>query len=209
MPRPTPESVRMRPSIANTFNVRATGIGGVLFVTGINASTGAPTSVCHTQNLAGWSCTSDRNVKRNLRPVDPESVLAKVIAMPVYHWQPKDDPTREIEHLGPMAQDFGAAFGLGTATKRSVSRMPTASRSPRSREWHRLVQQKDAQIQALQQRVASMQRQMALVESMQQRIAALEVVYDEVATLKAMLDRGATPFRPAGLPSRSDSRAPN
>ena len=75
---------------------------------------------------------------------------------------------------------------------------------------HRLVQQKDAQIQALQQRVASMQRQMALVESMQQRIAALEVVHDEVATLKAMLDRGATtPFRPAGLPSRSDSRAAN
>ena len=51
----------------STFEQRA---GGVLFVTGINGATGAPTSVCYTQNLAGWTCTSDRNVKRNLRPVD-------------------------------------------------------------------------------------------------------------------------------------------
>ena len=210
MPRPTPESVRMRPSIANTFNVRATGIGGVLFVTGINASTGAPTSVCYTQNLAGWSCTSDRNVKRNLRPVDPESVLAKVIAMPVYHWQPKDGPTREIEHLGPMAQDFRAAFGLGDSDKAIGFQDADGVALAAIQGMHRLVQQKDAQIQALEQRGASMQRQMALVESMQQRVAALEVVHDEVATLKAMLDRGATtPFRPAGLPSRSDSRAAN
>jgi len=44
-------------------------------------------------------------------------MLAKVVAMPVYHWQPKDGPKREVEHLGPMAQDFIAAFGLGDDDK--------------------------------------------------------------------------------------------
>ena len=63
------------------------GCRRVLFVTGIDSATGAPTSVCFTQNLAGWTWTSDRNVKRNLGPVDTGDVLAKVVAMPVYHWE--------------------------------------------------------------------------------------------------------------------------
>ena len=108
-----------------------------------------------------------------------------------------------------MAHDFRAAFGLGDSDKAIGFQDADGVALAAIQGMHRLVQQKDAQIQALEQRGASMQRQMALVESMQQRIAALEVVHDEVATLKAMLDRGATPFRPAGLPSRSDSRAPN
>ena len=55
-------------------------------------TTGAPTSVCYAQNLSGWTCTSDRNVKRNPRPVDSTAILAKLVAMPVYHWHPKDGP---------------------------------------------------------------------------------------------------------------------
>jgi hypothetical protein len=102
---------------ANTFNVRATGTGGVFFATAINGATGQPTWACYTQSGAGWTCTSDRNVKRNLRPVNSEAMLAKVVAMPVYRWQPKDGPNREVEHLGPMAQDFMAAFGLGDNDK--------------------------------------------------------------------------------------------
>jgi hypothetical protein len=137
--------------------------------------------------------------------------LAKVVAMPVYHWQPKDGPNRDVEHLGPMAQDFKAAFGLGDSDKAIGFQDADGVALAAIQGMHRLVQQKDAQIQALQQRVESMQRQIALVESMQQRIAALEAVHDEVAALKAMLDfRGATtPLRPTRVPWRSDSRAAN
>jgi hypothetical protein len=41
--------------------------------------------------------------------------LAKVAAMPVTEWQFKTEPGER--HLGPMAQDFHAAFGLGTDDK--------------------------------------------------------------------------------------------
>lgn len=97
----------------NTFNVRATGTGGVWLVTGIDDITGAVTWGCYTYNGAGWSCTSDRAAKRNLDPVDGQAVLETLAAMPIYRWQPRQGPHAETLHMGPTAQDFHAAFGLG------------------------------------------------------------------------------------------------
>jgi hypothetical protein len=55
---------------------------------------------------------SDRNLKRDIEPVDEQAVLERVAQLPVSTWSYKtDDPT--VRHLGPMAQDFHAAFGLG------------------------------------------------------------------------------------------------
>jgi hypothetical protein len=55
---------------------------------------------------------SDRNLKRDIEPVDDQAVLEGVARMPVSTWSYKsEDPS--VRHLGPMAQDFHAAFGLG------------------------------------------------------------------------------------------------
>jgi hypothetical protein len=202
-----PVAFRTAGQSANTFNVRATGIGGVLFVTGIDSSTGAPTSVCYTQNLTGWSCTSDRNVKRNLRAVDTQSVLAKVVAMPVYHWQPKDGPNREIEHLGPMAQDFKAAFGLGDSDKAIGFQDADGVALAAIQGLHRLVEQKDAQIQALQQRVESMQQRMTSFESLQARVAAIESSQEVAAQRRAA--SGQPPAGPPLIPVSAEPRAAN
>jgi Chaperone of endosialidase len=56
------------------------------------------------------SATSDRNVKERFEAVDPHAVLAAVATLPIERWSYKGEPVR---HLGPMAQDFAAAFGLG------------------------------------------------------------------------------------------------
>lgn len=53
---------------------------------------------------------SDRNRKENIQPVAPAEILEKVAALPISRWQYRGD---ETPHLGPMAQDFHAAFGLG------------------------------------------------------------------------------------------------
>lgn len=45
-------------------------------------------------------------------PVDGFEVLEKVAALPISTWNYKADPPT-VRHLGPMAQDFMAAFGLG------------------------------------------------------------------------------------------------
>jgi hypothetical protein len=55
---------------------------------------------------------SDRNAKADFAPVDGRAVLAGVAALPIRTWRYRgDDPG--VRHLGPMAQDFAAAFGVG------------------------------------------------------------------------------------------------
>src|SRR5262249_54961256 len=58
---------------------------------------------------------SDRNIKENFKAVDADEVLAKVAALPITRWTYKADPS--AEHMGPVAQDFRAAFGLGCDDK--------------------------------------------------------------------------------------------
>jgi hypothetical protein len=45
-------------------------------------------------------------------PIDGYEVLEKLAALPISTWNYKWDPPT-TRHLGPMAQDFKAAFGLG------------------------------------------------------------------------------------------------
>lgn len=61
-------------------------------------------------------CISDRNLKRDVRPVDDGDVLERVARMPVSSWSYTfGDPS--VRHIGPMAQDFHAAFGLGSTDR--------------------------------------------------------------------------------------------
>ena len=55
---------------------------------------------------------SDAACKENFAPVDGGDVLARLAEVPVQSWNYKgDDPS--ARHVGPTAQDFHAAFGLG------------------------------------------------------------------------------------------------
>jgi hypothetical protein len=55
---------------------------------------------------------SDRNQKKNIAPVDGAAILDKVSRLPISSWTYLKEPP-EVRHLGPMAQDFRASFGLG------------------------------------------------------------------------------------------------
>ena len=57
-------------------------------------------------------CISDRNLKRSVEPVDPQEVLAKLSQLPISRWSYRSD-SDSVRHMGPMAQDFKQAFGLG------------------------------------------------------------------------------------------------
>ncbi|MCC6819436.1 MAG: tail fiber domain-containing protein, partial [Verrucomicrobia subdivision 3 bacterium] len=59
-----------------------------------------------------WVNASDRERKTHFTPVDPLAVLAKVAAMPLSEWSYRTEG-ESVRHVGPMAQDFHAAFGLG------------------------------------------------------------------------------------------------
>jgi trimeric autotransporter adhesin len=58
-----------------------------------------------------WINASDRNLKTGFAPIEPRTVLERVAALPIQQWSYKD--SAHVTHLGPVAQDFKAAFGLG------------------------------------------------------------------------------------------------
>jgi hypothetical protein len=68
--------------------------------------------VVGTVTATAFNPPSDRNLKENFAPVSPREVLEKVAALPISRWNFKGDAA--TPHVGPMAQDFHAAFKLGT-----------------------------------------------------------------------------------------------
>ncbi len=82
--------------------------GGFYIYTNSNLTTGARLSA----GSGTWASLSDRNVKENIAPVDPQAVLEQVAQLPIATWNYKAQDA-SIRHMGPTAQDFYAAFGLG------------------------------------------------------------------------------------------------
>jgi hypothetical protein len=93
-------------SAPNQFNVRAAG--GYGFYTNAALTTGIE---LHS-NASQWSFLSDVNSKELFRDLDHEDLLAKLARLPVQEWSYKAQGA-SIRHVGPTAQDFRAAFGLG------------------------------------------------------------------------------------------------
>jgi trimeric autotransporter adhesin len=108
-------------SRANQFAIRAQhvwfGTGNAVthtFGRFLETSTGAYLTTGGT-----WTNSSDVNRKHGFQPVSGEDVLAKLAALPISTWSYLDEDVA-VRHMGPTAQDFRAAFGLGD-TERAIS----------------------------------------------------------------------------------------
>lgn len=64
--------------------------------------------------VAGAS--SDRNIKADIKQANEEAILAGLTALPIESWRYTNEAAG-IRHVGPMAQDFHAEFGLGADEK--------------------------------------------------------------------------------------------
>jgi len=83
---------------------------------GIGTTTPAyPLQVVGTCAATTFVTTSDRNAKENFQPVNAKEILDQVAWLPVSRWNYKEDKTQT--HIGPMAQDFYAAFDVGPDDK--------------------------------------------------------------------------------------------
>jgi hypothetical protein len=78
-----------------------------------NTAPGDPLVVVNARcDGSSWINASDRALKENFAPVNAREVLEKVVALPLNTWNYRSQaPT--VRHMGPTAQDFKAAFGLG------------------------------------------------------------------------------------------------
>lgn len=133
-------------STINQFTARSAG--GVRFFTNSAMTLGAKLDA----NATAWSVISDRNVKHNVVAVDPRQVVEQLAAIPISTWTYIDDE-HSTPHMGPMAQDFYAAFGLG-ADDKSISTLDADGVALAAIQGlHQLISEKDAQIAELNARV--------------------------------------------------------
>jgi hypothetical protein len=91
---------------ANQMTMRFTG--GYKLFTNTSLSTG----VYMNAGAGAWSSVCDRNKKENFSQIDGEQILSKIKEMPITEWNYKGTD-KSVKYIGPVAQDFYAAFHLG------------------------------------------------------------------------------------------------
>jgi hypothetical protein len=124
-------------------------------------------------NCTVLELTSDRAQKSGFAPVDTRAILDQVARLPISTWHYTNDPA--VTHLGPVAQDFKAAFHLGTDDKHiatvdadGVLFAAVQALQADLEDTKTLLKEKDGRIAALEQKLA------AQADSFAARLAAVE-----------------------------------
>jgi hypothetical protein len=134
----------------------------------ITASNGA-----HLTLGGAWTNSSDRDRKADFQPVDARAVLEKVAALPVSSWRYRAERT-DVRHLGPVAQDFHAAFGLG-GDARSIATVDADGVALAAIQGlHQADGELRAQNQRLRAQVRSLEERVTQLQRLEQRVAQLE-----------------------------------
>lgn len=109
-------------------------------------------------NGAIWQNGSDRNSKQDFDAINPREVLEKVSALPITEWKFKVEK-EGVKHLGPMAQDFHAAFGLNGSDEKHIATVDEEGVALAAIQGlNQKLNEKDAEIQTLKQRLAALEK---------------------------------------------------
>jgi hypothetical protein len=152
-------------TVANQFVARASG-GFVFYSSTLSAG------VSLAAGGGSWSSLSDRNAKDHLTPVNSQTVLAQVAALPLTTWSYKTEPG--VRHVGPMAQDFYNAFGVGEDDKHITEVDEGGVALAAIQGLDQKLKEKDGEIQNLKQQN----------DSLAERLNELEALVKQLATQK-------------------------
>jgi hypothetical protein len=169
---------------ANTFTALATG--GVYFYT--VSPSGEPYGAYLAANSTSWSAISDRNAKKNFQPVDTKAVLDKLAAMPIQQWNYKWEKDGEVPNIGPMAQDFKAAFYPGRDDK-SISTLEfDGVELAAIQGLNQKVEERDAKIQEQGSEIQKLKEKADKVDSLERQNDLLAARLNELeATVKQLV----------------------
>jgi hypothetical protein len=146
----------------NSVTIRAAG------GTRVFSNSGASAGVFLAPSGNAWNSISDREAKKDFGAIDKKEVLEKLVSMPVQRWHYKWESESDVPHIGPMAQDFKAAFYPGRDDK-SISTMEFDGVALAAIQGlnqkveenvvnYRKLEEKAARVDVLEQRVADLER---------------------------------------------------
>ena len=108
---------------------------------------------------------SDVNSKENFKPVDEKEILERLADLPITTWNYKTDDAA-TRHIGPMAQDFYAAFEVGM-DERHIAPLDTNGVTMASiKALYQLAQEKEAQLVELQRENAELEARLDALEQL-------------------------------------------
>jgi hypothetical protein len=150
---------------------------------------------------SGWSNYCDRNKKENFMDVDGEELLEKIRSIPVTRWNYKmTDPNDK--YIGPMAQDFYAAFHLGGTDSLGINSISidgvnmagVKALEKRTREMKTTLTTIQEQNVALMEENKKLKEQLAVLKDLSEQVAALSQLKAELQQqLKAVKTKNGIP----------------
>ncbi|MFL6200813.1 MAG: tail fiber domain-containing protein [Thermoanaerobaculia bacterium] len=113
----TTQSTKYIMAVNNTnpalFFISRDGGGGTIIEVNKRLDAGGVPSLNVNGSVAATNVvfSSSRDLKKDFKKLDQQALLAQVAKLPISEWSFKDGP-EQVRHIGPMAEDFHAAFGL-------------------------------------------------------------------------------------------------
>ncbi len=145
--------------------------GGVRFYT----NTAQTAGVSVAAGGGSWSSISDRNLKENFQAVNPRDILRGVLRLPISTWNYRAQDA-EVRHIGPMAQDFFAAFQVGEDDKHIATIDPDGVVLAAIQGLHEELKDRDAKLEQQQQELGQLKQQLkqqqAVIDGMRKLLCA-------------------------------------
>lgn len=170
----TTDSVRNQAD--NEFRIRAAGGVRLRVSAASNGNTpGAGGNVgCDlTAAVPSWTCASSRDVKTGFREIDEDEVLTRLAEMPVSTWTFSAD-RQKTQHMGPTAEDFFEAYGLGGSNKSVALQDLSGVALAATKALERRTRELDARTRELDDRTRELEDLKKTVSDMQAQIRDLQ-----------------------------------
>jgi hypothetical protein len=103
---------------------------------------------------------SSRSAKENFHATDGQVLLAKLEKMPIDSWNYRGAPEEE-RHLGPVAEDFHAAFGLGKSNRYIAPTDMAGVALASVKALQQEIIQRDQRIEELERRLQALEARLA------------------------------------------------
>ena len=148
-----------------------------------NVGIGTPTpqaklDVAGKVNCTVLELTSDRAQKSGFAPVDSRAILDQVSRLHITTWYYTNEPA--VRHIGPVAQDFKAAFTVGSDDKHIAT---VDADGVLFAAVQALNQKLEAELQSKDARVAGLEKEVARLRSdFVSRLSALEKLVVQAST---------------------------
>jgi len=125
---------------------------------------------------------SSRALKENFTPVDGERMLEEVLSLPLLSWNYKKRAP-EDRHVGPMAEDFYAAFGLGESDRSLAPSDAAGVALAAIQGLHAKLEARDQEILLLRQQLKEVDAREQLL-LLRQELKELSARFEEVNLLR-------------------------